>query len=91
MGRRLLEGFTRRLGELPGVVAIRGRGLMLGIELDRPCAELMQSALQRKLLINVTAGNVVRLLPPLIISEAQADDIIDGVSDLIANFLDTDA
>jgi acetylornithine/N-succinyldiaminopimelate aminotransferase len=72
-------------------VAIRGRGLMLGIELDRPCAELMQSALQRKLLINVTAGNVVRLLPPLIISEAQADDIIDGVSDLIANFLDTDA
>jgi acetylornithine aminotransferase len=51
----------------------------------------MQSALQRKLLINVTAGNVVRLLPPLIISEAQADDIIDGVSDLIANFLDTDA
>lgn len=91
MGRHLLEGFTQRLGELPGLVAIRGRGLMLGIELDRPCAELMQSALQRKLLINVTAGNVVRLLPPLIISEAQADEIIDGVSDLITNFLGTDA
>jgi len=91
MGRHLLEGFTQRLGELPGIVAIRGRGLMLGIELDRPCAELMQSALQRKLLINVTAGNVVRLLPPLIISEAQADEIIDGVSDLITNFLGTDA
>lgn len=91
MGRHLLEGFTQRLGELPGIVAIRGCGLMLGIELDRPCAELMQSALQRKLLINVTAGNVVRLLPPLIISEAQADEIIDGVSDLITNFLGTDA
>jgi acetylornithine aminotransferase len=63
---------------------------MLGIELDRPCAGLMQTALQRKLLINVTAGTVVRLLPPLIISEAQADDIIDAVSDLIANFLGSD-
>lgn len=90
LGHHLLEGFSQRLGALPGVVAIRGCGLMLGIELDRPCAELMQTALQRKLLINVTAGTVVRLLPPLIISEAQADDIIDGVSDLIANFLGTD-
>jgi len=91
LGQRLLEGFRQRLGALPGVVSIRGCGLMLGIELDRPCAVLMQRALERRLLINVTADKVVRLLPPLIISDAQADEILESVSDLIENFAGTAA
>ncbi|MGW8228629.1 MAG: aspartate aminotransferase family protein, partial [Gammaproteobacteria bacterium] len=56
--------------------------------LDRPCAELMQQALDAGLLINVTAGQAVRLLPPLILSEAEADQIVSGVSQLIKKFLD---
>ena len=86
LGSYLLEGFGQRLAARPGVVAVRGCGLMLGIELDRPCAALMSQALERGLLINVTAERVVRLLPPLIITTAQADTIIDEVSDLIERF-----
>jgi len=86
LGRYLLDGFRQRLEDVPGVVAIRGCGLMLGIELDRPCAELMQQALEHGLLINVTADKVVRLLPPLIISTEQADTILAGVCELIGQF-----
>jgi acetylornithine/N-succinyldiaminopimelate aminotransferase len=90
-GEYLLEAFRRSLAGVPGVTAIRGCGLMIGIELDRPCAELMRQALERKLLINVTADKVVRLLPPLIISREQADTIITGVSELIAQFTGADS
>jgi acetylornithine aminotransferase len=88
LGKVMLAQFEQRLGELDGVIAIRGKGLMLGIELDRPCSELMQRALQHKLLINVTADTVVRLLPPLIITDEQADDIVSAVCELVENFLD---
>jgi len=87
MGKLMLEGFRARLGTLPGVVSIRGKGLMLGIELDRPCAELMQQALARRLLINVTADSVVRLLPPLTLTREQAQTIVATVSELIEAFL----
>jgi acetylornithine/N-succinyldiaminopimelate aminotransferase len=87
LGDRLLEGLKSALADQSGVVEIRGCGLMLAIELDRPCGELMQQALDVGLLINVTAGNVVRLLPPLILSDAEADQITAGVSQLIKSFL----
>jgi acetylornithine aminotransferase len=87
LGERLHQGFRQQLAELPGVRDIRSHGLMIGIELDRDCAELMGRALAKGLLINVTAGRVVRLLPPLIISDEQADRIIETVSDLIKSFL----
>ena len=87
LGGRLLDGFGERLGRLPGVVDIRGRGLMLGIQLDRDCGELVRQALAEKLLINVTAGNTVRLLPPLIMSESDADELVDRLSTLVAAFL----
>jgi acetylornithine aminotransferase len=90
LGRRMLDTFEQRLAGIAGVTDIRGKGLMLGIELDRPCAELMQLALQRKLLINVTADTVVRLLPPLILSDEQADEISTVVCDLVESFLGTD-
>ena len=87
VGRHILDGLGRALDGAEGVVQIRGRGLMIGIELDRPCAELVASALAEGMLINVTAGCVVRLLPPLIIDDEQADSIIDTVSHLIREFL----
>jgi acetylornithine aminotransferase len=65
---------------------VRGRGLMLGIELARDCGELVQRGLEAGLLINVTAGNTVRLLPPLIIDESEARSLADGVIKLIRDF-----
>ncbi|MEN8107629.1 MAG: acetylornithine transaminase [Pseudomonadota bacterium] len=92
LGQRLHDGFTRILADRPGVREIRGKGLMIGIELERPCSVLVTQALERGLLINVTAERVVRLLPPLVTTEHQADMIVEKVSELIIEFLeDTDA
>jgi len=87
LGEQLLHGFTSELGELNGIDEIRGKGLMIGIELDRPCAELVGLALQEGLLINVTAAKVVRLLPPLTISNSEAAQLITQLSNLIREFL----
>lgn len=86
LGRRLLAGFREKLADQPGVVEVRGHGLMLGIELDRPCADLVGLALDQGFLINVTADRTVRLLPPLIMSDAEADQLVDGVAALIAGY-----
>jgi len=83
LGERMLDGFRNRLGSRNNVRDIRGRGLMIGIELDSPCSDLVKSALDKGLLINVTADSVIRLLPPLIISDSEADQIVDIVSSLI--------
>jgi len=91
LGERLMDGFRAALHNRPGVVDIRGKGLMVGIELDKPCADLVARALEAGLLINVTAGNVVRLLPPYILSDAEADEIVRRVSSLIGEFLDENA
>ena len=88
LGEHLVNRFREALGSMPGVVEIRGLGLMLGIELERPCAELTTRALQAGLLINVTADRVVRLLPPLIMDRNQADDLVDQLSELIKAFLE---
>lgn len=87
LGEDMLRGFRARLGGLPGVVEVRGRGLMLGIELDRPCAELVGRALEAGLLINVTAGSVIRLLPPLVLSDAEAAEVVERVTGLVRAFL----
>ncbi|OGI68847.1 MAG: acetylornithine aminotransferase [Candidatus Muproteobacteria bacterium RBG_16_60_9] len=89
LGRRLLDGLAAALDGTAGVVQIRGKGLMIGIELDRPCAEVKSLALARGLLVNVTAEKVVRLLPPLVISDAEADRITSVVADSIRTFLTT--
>lgn len=87
LGANLLHGLRNRLLDHPGVVDVRGMGLMIGIELSRPCAELVNQALESGLLINVTAERVVRLLPPLILEDAQADQLLDALSNLIKRFL----
>ena len=88
LGAAVLARFSDRLGSRPGVVDIRGKGLMIGIELDRPCGELVGKALANGLLINVTAERVVRLLPPLVMSDDEAAEMVDGVSALIETLLD---
>jgi len=82
-GQYLLDEFKKTLGSIPQVTNIRAKGLMIGIELDKPCGELVQQALDQQLLINVTAGSVIRLLPPLILSTEQTDMIIEKVSQLV--------
>ncbi len=91
LGETLLEGFRRRLVGVPGVAAIRGRGLMLGLELERACGPLVQSALDAGLLINVTAERVVRLLPPLILSGEEAELLLERLSSRIIDFLRQEA
>jgi acetylornithine aminotransferase len=88
IGTHLLDGLNKSLGNMAGVVAIRGKGLMLGIELDRSCTELVGQALEQGLLINVTADRVIRLLPPLIMTTRQADMLIEQISELVARFLE---
>lgn len=86
LGQQLQGEFSARIKPLPGVVEIRGRGLMLGIELDRPCTELVDAARERGLLINVAAGNVIRLLPPLVLDASQAELLVATLEDLIRKF-----
>ncbi len=87
VGQAMLARLHAELDGVDGVTEVRGRGLMIGIELNRPCAELVRRALEAGLLINVTRDKVVRLLPPLIITQAEADQLLDGLIDLIKKFL----
>ncbi|MCF6256315.1 MAG: aspartate aminotransferase family protein [Gammaproteobacteria bacterium] len=87
LGTRLLTAFGEQLADVEGVNEIRGKGLLLAIELDRPCAELVKIALAEGLLINVTANNVVRLLPPLIMTDDEATQLVEQLSTLIRDFL----
>jgi len=87
MGERIRAGLAEGLAGQPGVVEIRGQGLMLGIELDRPCGDLLLQAARAGLLISITADTVVRLLPPLIISAAEVDELLGILVPLIRDFL----
>ena len=87
LGEKLRADFAKALEGQAGVVAIRGDGLMIGIELDRPCGELVTRALERGLLINVTAEKVVRLLPPLVFTDDDARELVALLAPLIREFL----
>ena len=87
LGERMLKGFKQSLAGVAAVKDIRGRGLMLAIELDRPCRELLTRAIDAGVLINVTADSVVRLLPPLILTDAEADEIVARVSNVVQAYL----
>ncbi|RYF36652.1 MAG: aspartate aminotransferase family protein, partial [Comamonadaceae bacterium] len=88
VGAHLKGALARELGALRGVVDIRGQGLMIGMELDRNCNALTQRAADAGLLISVTADTVVRLLPPLIMTEAQADEVVAILAPLVRELLD---
>ena len=87
-GDLIYKELTLRIGEHPGVKSIRHMGLMIGVELAMPCVDLINIALDDKLLINVTADNVVRLLPPLVIKKEEVMLLVEKLSDLILNFLE---
>ncbi len=83
MGALIRALITEQVGDSGRLVETRGRGLMIGLQLDRDCPELVQIALEDGLLINVTAGNTIRLLPPLVINETEATELAEGVANLI--------
>ncbi len=87
MGAAICSGLTAQLDGVAGVVQVRNAGLLIGIELDRPCADLVRRALEQGLLINVTADSVVRLLPPLIINRDEAGQLVEMLGKLIKEFL----
>jgi acetylornithine aminotransferase len=87
MGDVICNGLRTALKEVVGVNVIRNAGLMIGVELDRSCGDLVKRALAEKLLINVTADNVVRLLPPLVINQGEAEQLVAILSKLIKQFL----
>jgi acetylornithine aminotransferase len=89
LGDIIRKGIAAKLEGMSGVKDIRGRGLMVGIELDRPCGDVVERGLDAGLLINVTADTVVRLLPPLNMKDAEVQLLIDGVSSVIKTFLTT--
>ena len=86
LGTQLLEAFSARLANNEHVVDVRGLGLLIGIELDTPCTELVTAALDNGLLINVTANNTIRLLPPLVLSDAEAELLVNQLCTLIDDF-----
>ena len=87
IGGLICAGLAERLGGLGGVRAIRGKGLMIGIELDRPCGDLVHAGLEAGLLINVTADTVVRLLPALIMRPDEAHELVQRLAAIIRRFL----
>jgi len=87
LGERISEGFKTAFAQNPGIVSIRGKGLMIGIELAHDCPDLVNDALQAGLLINVAASRVVRLLPAYIMTDAEADELVDRLSQVISTYL----
>jgi len=86
-GAVLKQHLERRLGGLGGVRQVRGTGLMIGVELDRPCGVLVARAAEAGLLLSVTADSVIRLVPPLILSSAEAAEIVDRLAPVVEAFL----
>jgi acetylornithine/N-succinyldiaminopimelate aminotransferase len=87
VGNFIMDTLRNELGSVPGVKEVRGQGLIIGIELDRPCGDLVKLALAEKLLINVTSDNVVRLIPPLVMNQEEAALLTDKLTALVWNFL----
>ncbi len=91
LGKLLQDKLAEALVNIDGVTEIRGQGLMIGIQLEKPCKQLMTEALQQGLLISVQSEHVIRLLPPLTISEEQIETITSTLSSLVISFLQQEA
>jgi acetylornithine aminotransferase len=87
VGGHLKAALERELEGVAGVKEVRGAGLMLGIELERPCGVLLSRAMEAGLLLSVTADSVIRLVPPLILTTAEADEIVRLLVPLVKEFL----
>ena len=87
VGDAIRNGLAAALAGLPGVVEVRGMGMMIGAELDRPCGEIVKTALARGLVVNVTADNVIRLLPPLVMNEVEGRQVVERLAPIVREFL----
>ncbi len=87
LGDFMRDRFRNQLAGVTGVVQVRGQGLIIGIELAVPCVELVRKALAKKLLINVTSDKVIRLLPAFVMQQAEAEQVVDMICELIKEFL----
>jgi acetylornithine/N-succinyldiaminopimelate aminotransferase len=87
VGDAIRGGLAAALDGVPGVVEVRGMGLMIGVELDRPCGEIVTTALERGLVVNVTADSVIRILPPLVMSEAEGREVVERLAPIVREFL----
>lgn len=86
MGAYLMNGLQQALANKNGVVEVRGKGLMIGIELDKPCEEIYAIGLDERILVNIAAKNVIRLLPPFILNKEEADQIVDRIRRCVDKF-----
>jgi acetylornithine aminotransferase len=91
LGTQILDGLRRQLADLSCVREVRGKGMMIGVQLDRPCTELVKQGLDAGLLINVTADSVVRLLPPLIYDDAEVGLLVDTLATVLHRYAQTRA
>jgi acetylornithine aminotransferase len=91
VGDAIRGGLEASLGGVAGVVEIRGMGMMIGVELDRPCGEIVKTALARGLVTNVTADNVIRLLPPLVMNEVEGRQVVERLAPIVKEFLEQSA
>ena len=87
VGNVLRHGLADAFGGLKGVTEVRGMGMMIGVELEDPCADLVKRGLEAGLIINVTVDKVVRLLPPLVMSEAEAREVLARLVPLVKAFI----
>jgi acetylornithine/N-succinyldiaminopimelate aminotransferase len=87
VGDAIRGGLAAALDGVPGVVEVRGMGLMIGVELDRPCGEIVTTALERGLVVNVTADRVIRILPPLVMSETEGREVVERLAPIVREFL----
>jgi acetylornithine aminotransferase len=87
VGDAMRNGLAAALKDLPGIVEVRGMGLMIGVELDRPCGDIVKTALARGLVVNVTADNVIRLLPPLVMNADEGRQVVERLAPIVREFL----
>jgi acetylornithine aminotransferase len=87
VGKAIMDGLAAALGGAKGIAEVRGMGLMIGVEFDEPCGELVKAALDAGLVLNVTADKVVRIMPPLVMSEAEGAEVVRRFVPLAKAFL----
>ncbi len=87
VGNAMRDGLAAALKDVPGITEIRGMGMMIGVELDRPCGDIAKIALERGLVVNVTAENVIRILPPLVMNADEGRQVVERLAPIVREFL----
>jgi len=87
VGDAIREGLAAALRDVPGVVEVRGMGMMIGVELDRACGDIVRTALERGLVVNVTAEKVIRILPPLVMNADEGRQVVERLAPIVREFL----